>query len=118
MSKGVGVACRGRNISEDCISEKVAFYRRSQALSVSTNPTTGDPSIVPTSAPVLTRELSVAATREKYDGRAEDFVRCDQPTRHAAILYYAQQFRHLPPLAGVARQPYFRDVTADSKLII
>lgn len=84
-------------------------------VSVSTDPTSGDPSIVPTSAPALTRELSVAATWEKYDGRAEDWVRCDPPTRHAAILYDAQSFRFLPPLAGVVRQPYFRE--ADGELI-
>jgi hypothetical protein len=35
-------------------------------VSVSTNPTCGDPSIVPTSAPALTRELSVAAIWERY----------------------------------------------------
>ena len=84
-------------------------------VSVSTDPTTGDPSIVPTSAPALTRELSVAASWEKYDGRAEDWVRCDPPSRHAAILYDAQGFRHLPPLAGVVRQPYFRE--SDGELI-
>ncbi len=84
-------------------------------VSVSTDPTTGDPSIVPTSAPALTRELSVVASWEKYDGRAEDWVRCDPPTRHAAILYDAQGFRHLPPLAGVVRQPYFRE--SDGELI-
>jgi hypothetical protein len=84
-------------------------------VSVSTDPTSGDPSIVPTSAPALTRELSVAATWEKYDGRAEDWVRCDPPARHAAILFDAQNFSYLPPLAGVARQPYFRE--SDGELI-
>ena len=84
-------------------------------VSVSTDPTSGDPSIVPTSAPALTRELSVAATWEKYDGRAEEWVRCDPPPRHAAILHDAQSFRYLPPLAGVARQPYFRE--SDGELI-
>jgi len=84
-------------------------------VSVSTDPASGDPSIVPTSAPALTRELSVAATWEKYDGRAEDWVRCDPPARHAGILFDAQNFRYLPPLAGVARQPYFRE--ADGELI-
>ena len=84
-------------------------------VSVSTDPTCGDPSIVPTSAPALTRELSVAATWEKYDGRAEDWVRCDPPARHAGILFDSQNFRYLPPLAGVARQPYFRET--DGKLI-
>jgi hypothetical protein len=84
-------------------------------VSVSTDPASGDPSIVPTSAPALTRELSVAATWEKYDGRAEDWVRCDPPARHAVILFDAQNFRYLPPLAGVARQPYFRE--SDGELI-
>lgn len=84
-------------------------------VSVSTDPTSGDPSIVPTSAPALTRELSVAATWEKYDGRSGEWVRCDPPTRHTAILYDAQSFRYLPPLAGVVRQPYFRE--SDGELI-
>jgi len=84
-------------------------------VSVSTNPTTGDPSIVPTSAPALTKELSVAASWEKYDARATDWVPCDPPQRHAAILYDQQDFRHLPPLAGVARQPYFRE--SDRELV-
>jgi hypothetical protein len=84
-------------------------------VSVATDPASGDPSIVPTSAPALTRELSVAATWEKYDGRAGAWVRCDPPARHAGILFDAQHFRYLPPLAGVARQPYFRE--SDGELV-
>lgn len=82
-------------------------------VSVSTDPTSGDPSIVPTSAPALTRELSIAATWEKYDGRKEDWVRCDPPARHAAILFDSQNFRYLLPLAGVVRQPYFRETDGE-----
>lgn len=84
-------------------------------VSVSTDPVSGDPSIVPTSAPALTKELSIVATWEKYDGRAKDFVPCDPPQRHVSILYDAQSFRHLPALAGVVRQPYFRE--SDGELI-
>jgi len=84
-------------------------------VSVATDPSSGDPSIIPTSAPALTRELSVAATWKKYDGRSGEWVRCDPPTRHAAILYDSQSFRYLPPLAGVVRQPYFRE--SDGELI-
>jgi len=84
-------------------------------VSVETDPTTSDPAIVPTSAPALTRELSVVATWEKFDGRAKDWVRCDPPARHAAILYDAQSFRYLMPLSGLARQPYFRE--SDGELI-
>ncbi|MGM4875785.1 hypothetical protein AB7645_31670 [Bradyrhizobium sp. 956_D2_N1_5] len=84
-------------------------------VSVATDPASGDPSIVLTSAPALTRELSVAATWEKYDARSKDWVRCDPPARHVGILFDAQQFCALPPLVGVARQPYFRE--ADGELI-
>ena len=84
-------------------------------VSVSTDPTTGDPSVAPTSAPALTKELSAAASWEKYDARAKCWVRCDPPERHVSILYDAQDFRHLPPLAGVARQPYFRE--SDGELV-
>lgn len=84
-------------------------------VSVSTDPTSGDPAIVPTSVPALTRELSIATTWEKYDARAEDWVRCDPPMRHTSILYDLQDFRHLLPLAGVVRQPYFRET--DGELI-
>lgn len=85
-------------------------------VSVSTDPTSGDPSIVPVSIQALTKELSVASSWQKYDGRAKNWVRCDPPTRHVGILYDAQQFRHLLPLAGVARQPYFRE--SDGELIM
>lgn len=78
-------------------------------VSVTTDPVSGDPSILPTSAPALTRELSVAATWEKFDGRAKEWMPCDPPSRHTTILYDAQQYRYLPPLAGVVRQPYFRE---------
>ena len=75
-------------------------------VSIATDPTTGDPSIVPTNVPALTRELSVIAAWEKFDGRSHSWTRCDPPPRHVGILYDAQNFRHLPPLVGVARQPY------------
>ena len=84
-------------------------------VSVSTDPTSGDPSIIATSAYALTRELSVAATWEKYDSRKDDWSRTDPPSRHVAILFDSQKFQHLPPLAGVVRQPYFR--SADGVLV-
>src|SRR5215467_8903480 len=84
-------------------------------VSVSTDPSSGDPSIVPTSLQALTRELSVAATWEKRDARTKDWVRCDPPARHAGILFDVQNFRYLPSLAGLARQPYFRE--SDGELV-
>jgi hypothetical protein len=100
--------------------ELSAYGRHYQAggliVSVSTDLATGDPSIIPISASSLTRELSVVASWEKYDARAADWVRCDPPARHISILYDLQNFHHLPPLIGLARQPYFRE--ADGELIL
>jgi len=84
-------------------------------VSVATDPTTGDPSIVPTTLPALTRELSVAASWERFNKQSQDWSRCDPPERHARILFDARKFNHLLPLAGVARQPYFRE--SDGELI-
>ncbi len=84
-------------------------------VSVVSDPTTGDPAIVPTSSQALTRELSMAASWEKFDGRAQDWVPCDPPSRHVGILYDLQDYQHLAPLAGVVRQPYFRET--DGELI-
>ncbi len=84
-------------------------------VSVTTNPVTGDPNIQPTSAQALTNELSQAAAWEKYDGRVKDWIPCDPPARHVGILFDAHTYNHLPVLAGVVRQPYFRE--SDGELI-
>jgi hypothetical protein len=104
------------DVAEQELANRGRHYQAGGLIvSVATDPASGDPSIVPTSLPALTRELSVAATWEKYDGRTGDWVRCDPPARHAGILFDAQQFRYLPALAGVARQPYFRE--SDGELV-
>jgi hypothetical protein len=85
-------------------------------VTISTDPISGDPFISPVSANSLTRELSEIAIWEKFDSRKDVWVRCDPPPRHCSILYDSQQFKHLPTLAGLARQPYFRE--SDGELIM
>lgn len=98
------------------LANRGQFYQSGGLIvSVVSEPTTGDPAIVPTSSQALTRELSMAASWEKFDGRAKDWVRCDPPSRHVSILYDLQNYPHLLPLAGVVRQPYFR--STDGELI-
>ena len=83
--------------------------------SIATDPSTGDPAIIPTSLPALTQILSVVVTFEAFNAKLGEWVRCDPPTRHVSILDNMQQYRYLPPLAGVVRQPYFRE--SDGELI-
>lgn len=76
---------------------------------VITDPATLETAIQPVTAPALVRALSRVAMWERYDGRAEDFVTCDPPARHCAVLYDASDYPHLPVLRGIARQPHLRD---------
>lgn len=83
--------------------------------SISTDPTSGDPAIVPTNLPALTQMLSVVVTFEVFNAKLGEWVRADPPSRHVSVLDNMQQYRYLPPLTGVARQPYFRE--SDGELI-
>ncbi len=84
-------------------------------VSVKTDSLTGNSIIVPITREALTRKLSSSLIWEKFDGRTKGWVRCDPPVRHISILYDAQNFKHLPSLAGVTRQPYFREI--DGQLV-
>ena len=111
-----GAMDRVVDVAEKELANRGRHYQSGGLIvSVSTDPTSGDPSIIATSAHALTRELSVAVTWEKYDGRKENWSQTDPPNRHVAILFDSQNFKHLPPLAGVVRQPYFR--SADGVLV-
>nr|WP_321464597.1 DNA-primase RepB domain-containing protein [uncultured Desulfobulbus sp.] len=92
------------------------FYQYGGMIaSVSTDPSTGNPSIAAIGMSALTRQLSVIAIWEKSTS-GKGWTRCDPPTRHTSILYDSKHFQYLPPLAGVARQPYFRE--SDGGLVI
>jgi hypothetical protein len=95
----------------EMVLEARASYFQSGGLIVSivTDPTTGDPRMLPTSVQALTSALSVAASFEKLDGRSGSWVACDPPNRYVGILFKKQEYHYLSALAGLARQPYFRE---------
>ena len=104
------------NAAERVLANLGKYYQSGGLIvSVHTDATTGDPSIIPINIPTLTRELSVAASWEKFDGRSKDWVPSDPPQRHTSILFDSKSFRYLPPLSGLARQPYLRE--SDGSLV-
>ena len=84
-------------------------------VSISTDPKTGDPSIVPTNIPSLTRVLSHLVSWEKYNTRLGGFLACDPSARHISILYDSQSYAHLRNIRGMARHPHFRET--DGQLV-
>lgn len=84
-------------------------YQRGGAIAtISTDPATSETVIQTVSAPALTRALSAVCLWERYDGRCDEYVRSDPPPRHCVVLFDSQNYPHLLPLAGIARQPYLR----------
>jgi len=84
------------------------YQRGGLIVTVITDPGTYETRVQEISQPALVRALAGAATWERFDGRSEDWVRADPPSRHAAVLFDASSYPHLPVLNGLTRQPYLR----------
>ena len=84
------------------------YQRGGLIVTVVTDPGTRETRVQDISPPALVRALSGAATWERFDGRAEDWVRIDPPARHGAVLFDSTSYHHLPVLNGLTRQPYLR----------
>jgi len=103
--------------AEKVLAENGRHYQTGGLIAmVYTDPETGNPEILPTSPQALTKELSMAASWEKYDKRSSAWVRGDPPARHCSILYDQKDYLHLPVLKGVTCQPYFRE--DDGQLVV
>ena len=84
------------------------YQRGGLIVTVVTDPGTRETRVQEIRPPALVRALAGAATWERYDARAEDWVRTDPPARHAAVLFDSTSYHHLPVLNGLTRQPYLR----------
>lgn len=90
------------------------FHAGGQIVGVTVSPFSGDPKMVPLNLSSLTVELDRRADWEK-PGKS-GFVSADPSERHVKMLFGKQDFRHLKPLIGLARQPYFRE--SDGHLVM
>ncbi len=102
--------------AEKVLVEDGRFYQSGNLIvTAEIDHTTGNPSVVHLNAPSLMKVLAGAANWTKFDGRAKKYVRCDPPMHHINILFNSTRFKHLLPLVGLARQPYFRE--SDNELV-
>lgn len=103
------------DVAERELAQSRRHYQRGGLIvTVVTDPGTRETRIQDVSQPALVRSLAGAALWERYDARAQDWVRTDPPARHAAVLFDSTSYQHLPVLGGLARQPYLR---ADGSLM-
>lgn len=96
--------------AEEVLAQRSDLYQ-SGGLIVTTgrDPISGDVVMTPLSESALTLALAEASDWERYDKRSYQWERCDPPLRHVSMIYKAQNYGRLPPLMGLARQPYYRE---------
>jgi hypothetical protein len=83
------------------------FQQGGLIIQIVTDPR-GETRVVPVNKNTVARILTRVATWQKYDKRAEDWFDIDAPDRHAGVLWDSSEYRHLPPLMTLARQPFMR----------
>ena len=84
------------------------YQRGGLIVTVVTDPGTRETRVQEIRPLALVRALAGAATWERFDARAADWVRTDPPARHAAVLFDSTSYHHLRVLNGLTRQPYLR----------
>ncbi|KTC64690.1 Uncharacterised protein (plasmid) [Legionella adelaidensis] len=97
------------DIAERELAATKQYYQRGgMIVSVYIDGGTNQTQIQPVSQSVLVRALASIAIWEQFDGRSKNWTRIDPPARHTSILYDSNNYRHLPLINGLARQPYLR----------
>ncbi|MBI5277356.1 MAG: hypothetical protein HY854_12940 [Burkholderiales bacterium] len=84
------------------------FTTGRQIVSIETDPVTGEPAITPMTTARLSVVLSDMAAWLAPAGRAGGLRRVDAPDSYCSKLLQQERFEQLPPLAGLARQPFLR----------
>lgn len=82
------------------------FHIEGSLVSVSRD-ATGNTVVTPVNEQMLTQVLASTVDFEKYDGRVKGFAPCDPQPRYVNMMINKRDFDVLPPLKGIARQPYF-----------
>ncbi|HLF97360.1 MAG TPA: hypothetical protein VI457_09470 [Methylococcaceae bacterium] len=87
---------------------RLCFQRGGVLVTVAADPATSETSVKILLLSALIRFLADIVVWQKYDKRSGGWEICDPPDRHCRILHDATEYRHMPVLHGIARQPYLR----------
>lgn len=68
----------------------------------------GETRVVPLTKPAVQMVLTRLASWMRFDKRSDDWFEIDAPPNHSTVLWDAAEYRRLPPLLTLARQPFIR----------
>ena len=95
--------------AEFVLADSGAVYQMGGAIVfLRSDPITRDVSIELANEATLTRELTRHASWKTFDKRSKAWDRADPTPRIVTAVLKALDYEFLPPLTGIARQPYYR----------
>lgn len=93
--------------AEYLLAQSGRYYQSGGLIvTVHTDPSTCETSIVPATQRGLLLALARIADWQRYDARSADWKVIDPPEKHNAVLYDMTDYAHLAVLRGIARQPH------------
>ncbi|HEY6527397.1 MAG TPA: hypothetical protein VIZ65_01795 [Cellvibrionaceae bacterium] len=87
----------------------MCYQRSGSIVEVITDPATQDTRIQPISQNALLKTLARAITWERFDSRANGWIRTDPSAKVNSILFDAGRYQYLPVIKGLTRQPYLHE---------
>jgi hypothetical protein len=95
--------------AEQVLAQSERIFQRGGAIVVVVNdPSRCDLRVQELSESDLVRQLATSITWERPGRNSDTFVITDPPAKYVSNLFNATSFKYLPPLLGIARQPYLR----------
>ena len=68
----------------------------------------GETRVIPLTKPSVQMALTRLGSWQRFDKRSDDWFEVDAPTNHSTVLWDASEYRHLPVLLTLVRQPFMR----------
>ena len=97
------------NKAEQELAKANTYYQRGGLIvDITTDPSTKQTHVIDIKQSTLISSLSRVANWERFDKKANSWVRINPPSQIASILYDATTYQHLPVLNGLTHQPYLR----------
>jgi hypothetical protein len=96
------------NHAERLLAETGHYFQQGGLIVQIVTDQWGETRVVPLSKPAVQMILTRLASWMRLDKRADAWFEVDAPPNHSTVLWDAAEYRNLPPLLTLARQPFMR----------
>jgi hypothetical protein len=94
--------------AERLLGETGHFFQQGGLIVQIVTDTQATTRVVPLTKPAVQMALTRLASWQRYDKRSDQWHEIDAPPNHSTVLWDAPEYRSLPPLLTLVRQPFMR----------